>query len=89
MPTDRRRTVVDTVQLLEGGSRTAFATMCRMPSTAEFQRQPSATDIRVIDRGGRRILHQWRNKPGGLAYEFPWVDVLELAKSASVSALKS
>ena len=43
----------------------------------------------VIERDGRRVLQQWRNKPGGMAYEFTWVDVLELPKPASVSPLSA
>jgi hypothetical protein len=40
--------------------------------------KPSAMEIRVIERDGRRWLQQHKNKPGGLAYEYEWVDVCEI-----------
>jgi hypothetical protein len=33
-------------------------------------------------------LQQWRNKAGGYAYEYEWVDVCELPKLSNISALK-
>ena len=59
-----------------------------MSSTSEFQRQPAVMEIRVIERDGKRVLQQCRNKPGGPAYDFTWVDVLELPKLASVLPLQ-
>jgi hypothetical protein len=41
---------------------------------------PTMNEIRVIERDGRRWLQQWRNKPGGYAYEYEWVDVAELPR---------
>ena len=35
-------------------------------------------ELRIIERDDKRVLQQWRNTPGGMAYEFSWVDVLEL-----------
>lgn len=46
---------------------------------------PSPMEIRVIERDGRLILQQWRNV--GMAYEYEWVDVVELPKGASVARL--
>jgi hypothetical protein len=83
----RGRTVVAIPELLDGRFAIAFATIPFVSITSDFQRQPSAMEIRVIERDGKRVLQQWRNKPGGMAYEFTWVDVLEFPKRASVSTL--
>lgn len=42
-------------------------------------RQPVANEIRVDERGGRRLLQQWKLKPDGRLDEYEWVDVVELA----------
>lgn len=38
-----------------------------------------ASEIRVEDRGGRRLLQQWKLKPDGYFDEYEWVDIAELA----------
>jgi hypothetical protein len=40
--------------------------------------RPALMQLRTVVRDGRRWLQQYRNKPGGYAYEFDWVDVCEL-----------
>ena len=52
-----------------------------MSSTSDFLRrdQPTLNQIRVIERDGKRLLQQWRNKPGGYLHEYEWIDVAELA----------
>ena len=47
-------------------------------SSSDFLRNPHMMELRLIERDGTRWLQQWRNKPGGYAYEFEWVDVAEL-----------
>jgi len=48
------------------------------PTSSGFLNQPHAMELRVIVRDGRRILQQWRHPPGGMLYEWAWVDVAEL-----------
>lgn len=40
--------------------------------------KPALMELRTVTRDGRRWLQQFRNRPGGYAYEFDWVDVCEL-----------
>lgn len=46
--------------------------------------KPSLNEIRVIERDGRRVLQQWRQKPGGAMWELDWIDVAELPGAAPV-----
>jgi hypothetical protein len=43
--------------------------------------KPSSMQVRVVERDGRRWLQQYRRKPGGMAYEFEWVDVCEVLRT--------
>jgi hypothetical protein len=57
-------------------------------SSHQFFAQPRQMEIRVIERDGRRVLQQYRQKPGGYAHEYAWVDVLELPKPTTVTRLR-
>jgi hypothetical protein len=58
-----------------------------MTSGHGFLNQPRTMEIRVVERDGKRVLQQYRNKPGGYAYEYAWVDVMELPRLATVTRL--
>jgi hypothetical protein len=45
--------------------------------------QPRENEIRMLERGGRRWLEQWRMPPGGQHHQRAWVDVAELPTTAS------
>ena len=44
-------------------------------------------EIRVFERAGRRWLQQYRNKLGGYASEYEWIDVCELPRVGVVREL--
>jgi hypothetical protein len=51
----------------------------RVSSNFKPIRKPVANEIRVDERGGRRLLQQWKLQSDGYLDEYEWVDIAELA----------